>query len=76
MVKKYTGENINVYFEPKRCVHATECIRGLGEVLEVEKRPCVQPATAAVDDFIIVVERFPSGPFTSSLSSNQNQTHS
>ncbi|EHE7497449.1 (4Fe-4S)-binding protein [Staphylococcus pseudintermedius] len=75
MVKQYTGENINVYFEPKRCVHATECIRGLGEVFDVEKRPWVQPDNAAVEDVIKVVERCPSGALTYELPSNQQETH-
>ncbi|WP_086428632.1 (4Fe-4S)-binding protein [Staphylococcus cornubiensis] len=75
MAKQYTGEKINVYFEPKRCVHATECVRGLGKVFDVDKRPWVQPDNAPVEDVIKVVERCPSGALTYELPSNERETH-
>lgn len=75
MAKKYTGEKVNVYFEPKRCVHATECIHGLGEVFDVDKRPWIQPDNADAERVIQVVERCPSGALTYERLSQEPETH-
>ncbi|PCF52750.1 (4Fe-4S)-binding protein [Staphylococcus delphini] len=75
MAKQYTGEKINVYFEPKRCVHAAECVRGLGKVFDVDQRPWVQPDNASVEDVIKVIERCPSGALTYESPLYERETH-
>ena len=32
--KRYTGQAIDVTFEPRRCVHAGACVRGLPAVFD------------------------------------------
>ncbi|ARJ50820.1 (4Fe-4S)-binding protein [Staphylococcus lutrae] len=75
MVKQYTGEKVNVHFEPGRCVHAAECVRGLSDVFDVEKRPWIQPDNAEVTDVIKVVERCPSGALTYECKSGVLESH-
>ncbi|HEC2150759.1 TPA: (4Fe-4S)-binding protein [Staphylococcus delphini] len=75
MVKQYTGEKVDVYFDPKRCVHATECVRGLSNVFDVDERPWVQPDNASEWDVVKVIERCPSGALTYERASGQPETH-
>ncbi|MFF9065778.1 (4Fe-4S)-binding protein [Streptomyces sp. NPDC014891] len=43
VLKEYEGEGITVTFEPRRCLHAAESVRGLPEVFDVSRRPWVLP---------------------------------
>ncbi len=60
-VREYRGEQINVTYDIKRCMHAAECVRGLPAVFDTAKRPWVQPDAASADEIAEVVMRCPSG---------------
>ncbi|MFB7352780.1 (4Fe-4S)-binding protein [Streptomyces gardneri] len=60
-LKEYEGEGITVTFEPRRCLHATECVRGLPEVFDLSRRPWVQPDAADPGLVAEVIRRCPSG---------------
>ncbi|MFI9004166.1 (4Fe-4S)-binding protein [Streptomyces sp. NPDC053541] len=60
-VKEYEGEGITVTFEPRRCLHAAACVRGLPGVFDLRRRPWVQPGGAAPEEVAEVVRRCPSG---------------
>lgn len=59
--KTYTGKDIEVTFDLKRCIHAAECGRNLPSVFDVKQRPWVQPDEASADRVAEVVARCPSG---------------
>jgi CDGSH-type Zn-finger protein/uncharacterized Fe-S cluster protein YjdI len=59
--KAYRSERITVSFDLRRCIHARECVRGLPEVFNTEKRPWIQPDRAEPDAITTVVLRCPSG---------------
>lgn len=59
--QRYEGPGIAVSYEAARCLHAAECVRGLPEVFNVDRRPWVAPAAASPDRVAEVVERCPSG---------------
>lgn len=59
--RKYSAEGIVVYYQPRLCIHAAECVRGLPEVFDTQKKPWIQPEHAAADAIAEVVERCPSG---------------
>lgn len=61
MPKKYTGPEITVLFEPGRCVHAAECVRGLSAVFNPQDRPWVKADQATASEIATVVQRCPSG---------------
>lgn len=42
MRKTYTSETIYVSFEPARCIHAAECVKGLPQVFDTKKRLTLQ----------------------------------
>ncbi|MFC8506522.1 (4Fe-4S)-binding protein [Streptomyces sp. NPDC057411] len=60
-IKEYDGEGITVTYEPRRCLHAAECLQGLPSVFDLAKRPWVQPDQAAPDLVAEIVRRCPSG---------------
>ncbi|MCZ6529484.1 MAG: CDGSH iron-sulfur domain-containing protein [Chloroflexi bacterium] len=60
-IHRYTSEAIDVTFDPKRCIHAAECVRGLPAVFDRNKRPWAQPGNAGADDVSMVVVRCPTG---------------
>ena len=59
--KAYRSERIAVSFDLQRCIHARDCVRGLPEVFDREKRPWIQPERAEPDAITAVVLRCPSG---------------
>jgi CDGSH-type Zn-finger protein/uncharacterized Fe-S cluster protein YjdI len=61
MRKAYRSKEITVSFDLQRCIHVRECVRGLPEVFDTEKRPWIQPARAEPDAIATVVLRCPSG---------------
>jgi CDGSH-type Zn-finger protein/uncharacterized Fe-S cluster protein YjdI len=60
-VHEYDGEDITVTYDVKRCIHARECVRGLPEVFDPEKRPWIVPDNADADDLAEVITRCPTG---------------
>ncbi|MER5963833.1 (4Fe-4S)-binding protein [Streptomyces sp. NPDC002057] len=60
-LKEYEGEGITVTFEPRRCLHAAECVHGLPEVFDLSRRPWVLPDAAETGLVAEVVRRCPSG---------------
>jgi uncharacterized Fe-S cluster protein YjdI len=59
--KRYTGEAVDVSFDPVRCRHAAECVRGLGAVFDTARRPWILPDGADPEDVVRVVARCPTG---------------
>ena len=61
MEKEYTADAITVTFNPRLCIHAAECVRGLPAVFDRERRPWIQADAAPPDAIAAVVMRCPTG---------------
>ena len=59
--KRYTGHAVDVSFDPGRCRHAAECLRGLPGVFDTGRRPWILPDGADPADVVRVVARCPTG---------------
>ncbi len=59
--KTYSGENVRVYFEPRRCIHSAECVAGLPTVFDPERVPWIDPGRVRGDALARVVARCPTG---------------
>lgn len=59
--KSYTGTDITVTFDGRRCLHFAECLRGLPAVFDVNARPWITPDNADARTVAEVVQRCPSG---------------
>lgn len=59
--REYVAGPIAVSFDSSLCIHTAKCLQGLPQVFDLQARPWIQPANAAVDEVIEVVNRCPSG---------------
>jgi uncharacterized Fe-S cluster protein YjdI/CDGSH-type Zn-finger protein len=59
--RAYFAPGVTVFYDRGRCLHFAECVRGLPQVFDVEKRPWIQPDNASADEVTEVVRRCPSG---------------
>ena len=60
-LQTYTADKITVTFDPKRCTHSGNCVRGLPLVFDVRRRPWVLLSGAAAEAIEAQVQRCPSG---------------
>jgi CDGSH-type Zn-finger protein/uncharacterized Fe-S cluster protein YjdI len=60
-VRTYEGPSIRIVYDPVRCIHAAECVRGLPAVFDPDRRPWIDPSNAAADDIAAVIPRCPTG---------------
>jgi CDGSH-type Zn-finger protein/uncharacterized Fe-S cluster protein YjdI len=82
-VKVYKGPGVTVRFNPRRCIHAAECVRGLPAVFDPAARPWIQPAKATADEVLAVVARCPTAALqasgddgrTAELAVDRNEMH-
>lgn len=66
-IHEYEGDSITVRYEPKRCIHAAECVRGLPAVFNPEQRRWIAPENGALEAIVEVIGRCPSGALSHSL---------
>src|SRR3954451_8433681 len=59
--KRYTGTAVDVSYDPVRCRHAADCVRGLPAVFDTDRRPWILPEGADAGDVVRVVARCPTG---------------
>ncbi|MBI5812766.1 MAG: (4Fe-4S)-binding protein [Meiothermus silvanus] len=59
--KAYPAPGIRVYYQPRLCIHAAECVRGLPEVFDTSRKPWIQPEQASAEAIAEVIRRCPSG---------------
>jgi CDGSH-type Zn-finger protein/uncharacterized Fe-S cluster protein YjdI len=62
--RRHASEAIAVTYDPDRCIHAAECVRGLRSVFDPERRPWIDAGAAAPARVAEVVMRCPSGALT------------
>ncbi|MFJ8114196.1 (4Fe-4S)-binding protein [Streptomyces sp. NPDC096132] len=72
--KAYQTPDISVTFEARRCLHATECVRGLPEVFDSNRRPWIRPDGAAADHLAEVVRRCPTGALQYALADGDGES--
>ncbi len=60
-IQEYEGRDVTVCYDVKRCIHAAECVRGLPQVFDPDRKPWVEPDAAAADQLAAVIMRCPTG---------------
>ena len=61
MVRVYADKEIVISYDPRRCIHAAECTRGLPAVFDKARRPWIMPNGASADEIAAVITKCPSG---------------
>ena len=57
----YEGEEITVKYDVNRCIHAANCVNGLPEVFNPERKPWIDADKAPGDEIADVIETCPTG---------------
>ena len=60
-IRHYADDAIEITYDPHRCIHAAECIRGLPAVFDNGRRPWIIPSEATAEEIVRVIPRCPSG---------------
>ena len=58
--KTYENEDIQVFWNPRICQHAGNCVMGNGKVFEVGRRPWVDLSQAPAVEIADIIDRCPS----------------
>ncbi len=59
--RNYRGRAIDVSYDVRRCIHASECVRGLPQTFNRQHVPWIEPDNSKPADVAEVVMRCPSG---------------
>jgi len=60
-IKEYSNGEVTVVWKPNLCIHSTNCINGLPNVFDLNKRPWINAEGAGSDEIISQVNKCPSG---------------
>ena len=61
----YETPEITVTFDPARCIHSVNCVRGLPTVFDIRRKRWIRPEAAPADEVAAQVARCPSGALQS-----------
>ncbi|MBO0450303.1 (4Fe-4S)-binding protein [Enterococcus sp. MJM12] len=59
--RKYSGKDIDIYYNKDICAHVGNCVRGNGAVFEVGRRPWILADNASADEDARVINTCPTG---------------
>ncbi|MFN8622385.1 MAG: (4Fe-4S)-binding protein [Chloroflexota bacterium] len=59
--RHYASDGIEVWYDPRRCRHAGECVRGDGAVFETGRKPWIRPELGDAAHIAEVIRRCPTG---------------
>jgi CDGSH-type Zn-finger protein/uncharacterized Fe-S cluster protein YjdI len=59
--RTYEGSDVEITFEPRRCVHAGRCVHGLPGVFDPRAKPWIDPDGASGDEIAAAVRQCPTG---------------
>ena len=61
IVKNYSNGEVTVVWEPGKCIHSGNCVRGLPEVFDAQAKPWINVEGADTKSIINQVRNCPSG---------------
>ncbi|MDX1644676.1 MAG: (4Fe-4S)-binding protein, partial [Thermoanaerobaculia bacterium] len=60
-IRRYETDDLTVLYDVERCIHAEECVHGLPQVFDPDRRPWIEPGEAPAEDVARVIRRCPTG---------------
>jgi uncharacterized Fe-S cluster protein YjdI len=63
-MKEYSNKEIKVIWNPEKCIHAGECVKGLPQVFCRDGKPWINMQGAGSEDIMKIVDHCPSGALT------------
>jgi len=71
--KEYTNDEITVVWQPKKCIHAGECVKALPQVYNPRERPWIKIENASTEELKAQVAKCPSGALSYYMNGEENQ---
>ena len=62
--KEYSNGEVTIVWEAKKCIHSTNCWRGLPDVFKPKEKPWINPNNVSNESIINQVNKCPSGALT------------
>lgn len=72
-ILSYNSDEIRVTYDLKRCIHAAECVKGLPEVFDPNRKPWIKPENADAEAVADVIEKCPTGALHYEMKGNGRQ---
>lgn len=69
--RTYENDDIIVYWDSDLCIHVAECLKGNGEVFNLNQRPWVDLSKAPAEEIARVIDLCPSGALRYELKKKQ-----
>lgn len=66
----YDGDDIEVTYDIKRCIHAAKCVDGLPGVFNPDRKPWIEPDEASAEAVADVIETCPTGALQYEMKKN------
>jgi len=75
VTKKYSNGEVTVVWKNDLCIHSGNCVRGLPEVFNRQKRPWITPENSSTEKIIEQVKKCPSGALSFFMNNDSEQKH-
>lgn len=60
-MKEYSNQEITVCWDPDKCIHSRNCVKGLPQVFDKSKKPWINMQGASSEEIMKTIDRCPSG---------------
>ncbi|WP_088809300.1 MULTISPECIES: (4Fe-4S)-binding protein [Listeria] len=71
--RKYDGEKVDVFFNTSICAHSGNCVRGNGELFNLDRKPWILPDNVAPEEVVRVIDTCPSGALKYIVHTTENE---
>jgi uncharacterized Fe-S cluster protein YjdI/CDGSH-type Zn-finger protein len=61
LMKEYSNQEIIICWQPEKCIHSRECVKGLPQVFNRNQKPWIEMKGASSAEIMRVIDRCPSG---------------
>ena len=61
---RYEGDDVTIFYDVKKCIHAAECVNGAPKVFNPDNKPWVDPDAAGAEKVVETIHRCPTGALT------------
>jgi uncharacterized Fe-S cluster protein YjdI len=73
--KEYPNKDLNIIWQPKKCIHSEKCWRGLSTVFKYGQRPWVDPEGASSEAIKNQIDQCPSGALSYEMKNSEKENN-
>ena len=73
IIKEYQKGDLQIVWEPKKCIHAAICVERLPKVYQPNQKPWIDPEAASIEELKNQIDLCPSGALSYYIK-NENHT--